>query len=539
MTASEAILSSTLEVTRVEELPRQGDLVVSSQGSRRRRTVQLAIPLTVVLVVAVAHAFNMFHSPALFDDEGTYDSEAWALLHHGTLSHYTYWYDHPPLGWMTLAGWYLITLAYPLHLNLFDAGRLMMLACTVASSALLYVLVRRLGGRAWAAAIAVLLFGLTPLGLVWERETLLDNIATPFLIGAFVLALSPNRRLVAAVGAASALAGAILVKETSVLFAPFLAWQMWQVCDPARRRITMWLAGAVGLLILALYPTYALIKGELFPGKNHVSLTWALWWQLAERKGGGSELSPHSPTQEAVVSWLHSDWPLLVGAAACAVIALSTSRYRPLACTMLLLVVLPIRPGYLPAPYIIGMLWPAGTVIGLAADRLVPKAIGKRSFPLPKFDRIVRRSWFTAGVVLLVASTALVVGRDVRLDETAWSSDPVGTQEAAYSWVDSHVPRGSMVVVDNSAWLYLVTRGFPEETTLWSPKVDLDPAVKKRLPQGWKSIDYVVDSPVLRDTDAQSPIVEAALAHGQVIATFGNGADTQIRVLRVILPSGQ
>lgn len=61
--------------------------------------------LPVLTGAGVLHAWNMLRSPMPFDDEGTYISQAWALAMHGELSHYTYWYDHPPLGWMLLAVW--------------------------------------------------------------------------------------------------------------------------------------------------------------------------------------------------------------------------------------------------------------------------------------------------------------------------------------------------------------------------------------------------------------------------------------------------
>jgi hypothetical protein len=540
MTAVETTAVSVIEDPLAQPMHDRAEGLLDVRRSRRapRETRSFAwlIPVLAVTIVAVAHFVNIFHAPALFDDEGTYDSEAWALLHHGTLSHYTYWYDHPPLGWMTLAGWFLLTLAYPLHLNLFDAGRTMMLGCTIVSAALLYILVRRLGARAWAAGLAVLLFGLAPLGMVWQRETLLDNIATPLLVGAFVLAMSPRQRLAAAVGATSALAFAILVKETSALFAPFIVWQIWQGTSATRRRLTLCLSGTVGILIVALYPTYALIKGELLPGRNHVSLTWALWWQLVERKGGGSMFDPHSATRAAVVSWLHADWPLLVGGVAAAVLAAATNRKaRPLACTMLLLAILPLRSGYLPAPYVIALLWPAAALLGLAANTLVHARVGHQwTWRRPRLSRVTRRLAVVGLVGVVIAAGTLTLGRDVRMDRVVWTSDPVGTQLAAYQWVAQNVTPGSFIVVDNSAWLYLVTDGFPEKTTLWFPKVDLDPAVSSRLHDGWRSVAYVVDSPVLRDTISQSPTVRAAVAHGKVIATFGKGADTQIQILRVV-----
>src|SRR5687768_3254695 len=40
---------------------------------------------------------------AATDDPGTYTWQAWAVLEGKGLAHYTYWYDHPPLGWIQIA----------------------------------------------------------------------------------------------------------------------------------------------------------------------------------------------------------------------------------------------------------------------------------------------------------------------------------------------------------------------------------------------------------------------------------------------------
>src|SRR4051812_8433391 len=62
-----------------------------------------AIP--VVALTAILHAINLFGYPYYHTDEGTYIAQAWAILRLGELSHYTYWYDHAPLGWIQVAAW--------------------------------------------------------------------------------------------------------------------------------------------------------------------------------------------------------------------------------------------------------------------------------------------------------------------------------------------------------------------------------------------------------------------------------------------------
>ena len=64
----------------------------------------------------------------------------------------------------------------------------------VAVTALLvYVVARRFGLRVQFAGLAVLLFALSPLSLHFQRMVLLDNLAAPFVLGAFALAVAPRR----------------------------------------------------------------------------------------------------------------------------------------------------------------------------------------------------------------------------------------------------------------------------------------------------------------------------------------------------------
>src|SRR4029453_7808458 len=115
-----------------------------------------------------------------------------AVLHWHTLAHYTYWYDHPPLGWLLLAAWTGLTGGLSRTASAIAAGREFMLVAQLVSAGLLYGLERRLGLRRAAAAAGVLLFTLSPLALSFHRDVYLDNIATPLVLAAFLLALSPS-----------------------------------------------------------------------------------------------------------------------------------------------------------------------------------------------------------------------------------------------------------------------------------------------------------------------------------------------------------
>ena len=118
---------------------------------------QIAVGV-VVLFIALVHLVNINNWPLFFDDEGTYVAEAWAVYTRGELAHYTYWYDHPPGGWLQLAAFLA-----PLNLLGVDSsvlvGRYVMVLCTAVTSVLIFKLGRNLGLRVPAALAGMLLWG--------------------------------------------------------------------------------------------------------------------------------------------------------------------------------------------------------------------------------------------------------------------------------------------------------------------------------------------------------------------------------------------
>lgn len=161
----------------------------------RRRSSLWLLPL--LLVAGLVHRINLAGAPQRIDDEGTYTAQAYAVERFGELAHYTYWYDHPPLGWLQIAGWTSLTQAFDRLDPAVLAGREAMLVAHLASVALLWVLARRYQLGRPAAAAAVLVYALSPLAVQFHRTVYLDNVATPWLLGAFVLALSTRRQLAA------------------------------------------------------------------------------------------------------------------------------------------------------------------------------------------------------------------------------------------------------------------------------------------------------------------------------------------------------
>jgi len=484
----------------------------------------LTVLAALLVVAGVVHAIGMSRAPQRVDDEGTYVAQAWAVLHWHTLAHYTYWYDHPPLGWLLLAAWTGLTGGFSRAASAIAAGREFMLVAQLVSAGLLYGLARRLGLRRVAAAAGVLLFTLSPLALSFHRGVYLDNIATPLVLAAFLLALSPSHRLAAHAAGGVAMAAAVLAKETSLLLLPALLWQYWQVSDHRTRRYSIALAGSLFVLVVSAYALYALLRGELLPGPEHVSLVDAVRFQLAGRAPSGSPFDPGSPARHTIEGWLGLD-PWLLGAAVVLVPAgLAIRRLRPVTAAFAILALMALRPGYLPVPLVIPMLPFASLLVAGVADaaggmRARPRHVAGEGDgqPLARAARPV-----LAACVLLLAAAVVAPGWLER-DRDLTTVDHDAPFRQAEAWIGAKVPGDARLLVDDAVWVDLVSRGRPADRVVWFYKLDTDRDVQARHPRGWRDFHYVMSSPSLRGYPDSLPQVTQALRNSRVVATFGRG----------------
>jgi hypothetical protein len=91
--------------------------------------------------------------------------------------------------------------------------------------------------------------------------------------------------------------------------------------------------------------------------------------------------------------------------------------------------------------------------------------------------------------------------------------------------------RGQCCWSTTKIWTDLVRRGF-KPNPVWFYKLDLDPAVRARLKNGWRDIDYVVLGGLAPTTMRDLPLVAAAIEHSEVVASFGDGEITVRRVIK-------
>ncbi len=489
-----------------------------------------------VIVVLLVQAWNIADYPTVSDDEGTYLAQAWAVQHGIGMAPYTYWYDHPPLGWMQIAAisW-IPALIFHGHQLVVGYARIVMLPVTAVSTILVYTLGRRMTLPRWAAALAVVFFALSPLSVTLQREIFLDNFAVVWMLAAFTLAFSPRRHLWHHVAAGLCAAAAVLSKETMIIVVPALMVALWQNASKDTRKYSFVGFLAALVLVLIQYPLYAVLKGELFPGNGHVSLIGGLIYQM-DRPGSGSIFGVKSASYAVFHAWLYYDSVLIVGGVLATVLALAFRHLRPVAIAAALLTLVAMRPsGYLPAMYVIQVLPFFALALAGMADQLVNFLLKYRARPV--FWQQVARM-VLVGVVAFAAAF-YVVPRWFNGDRVADTADPNAGYQAAATWVETHIkdPAGKRIVVDDGLWLDMVRDGFhPGRGAIYFFKVDLDPSVQKALQkQGgkqtpWKAINYIISTPMVRNNVFDMPTVQAALDHSRVLASFGTGANViQVR----------
>ena len=482
-----------------------------------------------LLVVGVVHSLNLAGWPRYWDDEGTYYSQTWSVQHLGSLSPYTYWYDHPPVGWLQMAlfTWVPDLVAGDANSSVFS-GRVVMVAYTLVTALLVYLLAKRLGMPMGWALLATGFWAFDPLVLFMGRQVFLDNVALPWLVGAFVLVLGTKKHLGAHMAAGLCFGIAVLSKETTLMFAPALLVALWQSAYRPTRAFAMMGFSTIVAAAGSMYLLFAAIRSELFPGPDHVSLWDAVAFQFMNRTSSGSILDPNGPEGGAYTtfhSWLsHDGGVLLLGGVAAAVLALAVRRLRAVAIAVLIAALVALRPeGYLPQMYVVAMLpFCALAVVGVlhvAWARL--RRLGNR--PL----RLIAGAAMVAGLVAAVLPLA-----DWRHNyETAFTEDSNDVHAAAVEYVAREIPRDATVVSDNSYWNDLVDVGWDPAEAVWFYKADSDDAITDKLGGNYEGIDYLVWS--IDISENRLPIVSSAYEHSELLWAEGEGRE-RVEIRRVL-----
>jgi 4-amino-4-deoxy-L-arabinose transferase-like glycosyltransferase len=494
-------------------------------------TLDLAEPAIALLMISagvVAHAWNLFSYPRYQGDEGVYMSAAWAVAH-GQIYPYTYTYGHPPLAWILIAVWCQLTGGFFSFGTAINTGRVLMLVVYALSALLIYLIARQISGSRWVALVAVALFSFSPLGVYFQREILLDNFATCWLLLALYCLVASKSRLRWIVASALAFGAAILSKETLVVILPVFVYGAWLQASTFQRR---YMVAVFGYLAVALPSTFVLVaalKNELFPsgtllgGSNpHVSMLDTYLLQAGRGSNQGSFI-------EQWTFWAHQDGFLMFAGVTSLVINLIMGRrqpvYRIVALAPLLYFIFLARGGVTFAYYIIPLIPLLALSIALCAHQLILFIA-----QVPWWRRVTAASWITP--IIALAALVVLLPQDLRMNTTNFTANETGPQKAAIQWMGEHVPRSAKIIVSHYEWLDMrsvgglgATYGAPFDYVEMYWVVATDPAIGDGIfHNDWRNVDYIMaDSDTFIDANSfHMTLLLDALKHAVPVAKFQN-----------------
>lgn len=486
-----------------------------------------------------AHAFNMFNYPQYGPDEGAYMANAWAIMH-GHLQPYPYTYDHPPLGWIQLAVWTLLTGGFFSFETAINSGRVLMLLLAIASGLLVYLITCRLSGSRSAGLLAMTIYILSPLSVTYQREILLDNIGTFWLLLSVFFVVRGNSRLRNIIFSALALGIAILSKEVFLIFTPVMLYGVWLFATRFQRKFALVAFCYIVLSLSSAYALLAILKGELLPtgllpGDTHAhpSLLGTLLQQVQYVPNMGDFATSWN-------TWIRLDQPLFIAGGIALVINIAGGWWNRLQWLMALffisywVLLLSIQNIF---PYSILPLLPLlGMNIALALD--IPlKALSKRT----SFD--------LARALLLFLLLGALIPLNIQRANPQFSQNTAEPQRQALLWINRNAPTSSVIIINSYLYTDLhetggmgVGRGLPYTQAQIYWNAAFDPEVHNTLLHDcWNRIDYlVVDTQMQSDIQTRGGpmlLLDRALHRSVLRAQFDTAsgdAQSRIQVYQVL-----
>ena len=482
----------------------------------------------------LAHALNMFNFPRYELDEGTYMSSAWAIMN-GMITPYAYGYGHPPVGWIQIAAWVQLTGGFFTFGNALNSGRVFMLFYALGCSLLVYLIVRHLGASRTAGLLAMVIFSLSPLSITYQRQTLLDNIATFWLLLALYLLVVGNSRLFYIAGAAIAFGISILSKEVFVLFIPVMIYATWLHTTKFQRKFALVAFVYTSIAITSAFILMAILRGELLPQgwlpwdtHEHLSLIGTYATQVQRGNNQGSFLSSWD-------TWWQADKVLMI----CSIVTVAFNliagwwnrKQLMLALLAISFWLLLIRGGVVLSFYLIPLI-PLIAMNAAFAVNTILGWLGK----LVRFD-LVR-------AVLVLGVIAAIVPYDIQASTIPFTQHPTTAQTQTMAWIRSNIPRNSFVVINSYLYMDMRQPGgasvgdgavFPFAHVYFN--VATDPEIYNLiLNNNSDRIDYIVaDSEMLHDIQGDNTykIINDALKNSIPVATFKSQDHTTDLVITV------
>ncbi len=486
--------------------------------------------LLITMVSLVSH-WNTFFFPAYREDEGTYISQAWALVNSGSLAPYTYWYDHSPVGWFFIAFWNIISGGFLENTNSIIAGRIFIVILNVCSALLVYTIAKQLTHSKLYSGLSSLLFILTPLAIEFQRRVFIDNIMIFWLLWSIYFSIKPTK-LPNVVLSAITFAIAVLSKESAIVFLPVLITSIYFNSHKNNRPFVTaaWLAFNIG--IISFYPLYALIKGEFFVygsflggEQPHVSLLQALAFQSGRSSGLFWE-ADSAFRQNLEQAWISKD-AIFIGLGIVAAPLINFIFYRKYKWTgfiamMAIIYILYLMRGQVLDWYIIPLL-PLGAInLALLLQNL---HVSMKKY-LPNFEKLY------VGAVTL--SLVAIIGLGVNKNVDAYRYNQTENQRRTVEWIKNNIKGETTLLIDNYAFQDLNSDLKKITDTnihyYWKADTINDPEIASEVfDNDWRNVDYVMLTPAITTTlnasgDADFQIVRSALENSNRVIQYNEFA---------------
>jgi 4-amino-4-deoxy-L-arabinose transferase-like glycosyltransferase len=524
----------------------------------RQSTAHRVLLWAALISGALTHGWHLFVYPLAITDEGIYLEQAWSVLREGRLSPYTYFYDHAPAGWLTIAAWVaILPHQFETFGNAINTGRVLMLIAHIASTFLLFETTYRLSKSTMAAVIATFLFNFSPLAVFYQREVLLDNLMVFWVLLSLYLATSERRQVLMPLFSGLALGIGVLTKENAIFFIPSIAYLIYRNVRPRRSyRFGLGFWAFTLFAFVSFYLLYATLKNELLPSHldfdlnnppaDHVSLLYEMWYQV--HRSQGSIFDTHSLFwQFSLGTWLPKDTFILAvgsiatlinlyvgwrnrsrdpGTLVAAGLAAGYAFYLLRGSVMLVFYVVPLLPFY-------------AMSIGILASRLLDRFVGsgETSLRSAAAQAALVATWFAVlllpfgGYFFVHDQYGKVVPHDLyKLPQTFMEAEQL-------AFVRQNIPPTANVIIDDELWVDLhdVQPYYVNAHSHW--KAASDPAIRDKLfQQNWQNIDYIVMSNQMLQAMQQNGPGEGyileALSHAKQIWDLKRG-NVELEVYQV------
>ncbi len=450
----------------------------------------LIITLSACLVIFL-RCYNLFVYPFYGEDEGTYLSQAWAVTELNKLAPYTYWYDHSPFGWIFLGGIIKAIGGYNSFGNGINTGRFAILLCNLITCLIVYLIISKITKNYIYSILSVLFFTVLPLANYYQRGIYLDNIMITFFALSVYFIVDDKIKVKNVILSGVLFGLCILAKESAVIFFPGMLYLLYSGLKEKQRVLMATLWFFLVSSIIGLYVTLAILKTELFPSLDKVSLIYALKFQLT-RTSGLYFWEKNSEFMEKFNTWNVQDnisILLLLVLTLISFIYTLTNLKNRIAVSFglfnLFYILYLLRGGVVLNIYIIPLIFTLSLAFGIILTNVNDIKIVNY-----QFKRLIY------SILILICVTSISFSSSATFSK--FNNNEVLDNDKATQWVRNNVDNNATIVIDCS---YYPMFHFPPNGTKifknaeWYSKVSFDPEIKTlKFKDNPENVDYIIST---------------------------------------------